>query len=121
MGEKHPYFLDCFHKQNVAINSVSLSKYHCLYVDDNGGLHVVGLGDGGRLGTNKENTLCVPKRVFLHDQRKGEFVVCASTSRDHSLVLTSRKRVFATGRNQYGQLGRCNIEQSLIFREVDLG
>lgn len=35
-GKSYPHYLDYFSKQNVSINSVSLSCYHCLYVDDKG-------------------------------------------------------------------------------------
>lgn len=103
------------------MNSVSLGEYHCLYITDTGTLYAVGLGDGGRLGSNQENTICVPQRVILRDPRKSETIIRASAARDHSIILTSRNRVLTTGSNVYGQLGLPGIQKSLIFRDVDFG
>lgn len=49
-GKQYPHNLDYFVKQNTTIKAVSISCYHCLYVDEKGELYSVGLGDGGRLG-----------------------------------------------------------------------
>lgn len=121
-GKSHPHYLDCFSKQNVSINSISLSCYHCLYVDDRGDLYSVGLGDGGRLGTNKETTLLVPKKIYLTNKHKNERVTCISAARNHSIVLTNENRIFTTGLNTHAQLGQRNaIEKSLIFRDIEIG
>lgn len=70
-----------------------MSRYHCLYVDDKGDIHSVGLGDGGRLGTNNETTLVLPKRVHLSNKHKNEVVTCISAAKNHSVALTSEDRV----------------------------
>lgn len=92
-GKPYPYNLDYFSKQNLSVQSVSLSRYHCLYVDDKGDIHSVGLGDGGRLGMNNETTLVLPKRVHLSNKRKNEVVTCISAAKNHSVALTSEDRV----------------------------
>ncbi|XP_031631768.1 inhibitor of Bruton tyrosine kinase [Contarinia nasturtii] len=121
-GKSYPHNLDCFSKQNVSINSVSLSCYHCLYVDDKGELYAVGLGDGGRLGTNNETTLVLPRKIYLTNKHKNERVISVSTARNHSIVLTNDGRIFTCGLNTHMQLGQRNpIEKSLIMREIDIG
>lgn len=120
-GKPFPHYLDHFSKQNVAVHLAAISSYHCLFVDDNGNLHAVGLGDFGRLGTKKEVAECVPKKVFLPNRRKSEMIKSVSVSQYHSLVLTSRHRVFATGCNGHGQLGQRNQDKSSMFQEVYFG
>lgn len=120
-GKEYPHCLDCFSKQNVSIDSVSLSCYHCLYVDDKGELYAVGLGDGGRLGTNKETTLLLPKKIYLTNKHKNERVISVSTARNHSIALSSEDRIFTCGLNTHLQLGHRNaVEKSLIMRDVDI-
>lgn len=114
--------MDYFSKQNLTINNVSLSCYHCLYVDDKGDLYAVGLGDGGRLGTNNESTLVLPKKIYLTNKHKNERIVAISTARNHSIVLTSEDRIFTCGLNTNAQLGqRSSYEKSLILRDIDIG
>lgn len=118
-AKSQPHFLDCFAKQNVSISSVSLSCYHCLYVDDKGELYAVGLGDGGRLGTNSETTLIIPKKIYLMNKHKHERVISISTARNHSIALTSDDRIFTCGLNTHHQLGQPNaMEKSLIMRDI---
>lgn len=92
-GKPNPYSLDHFSRQNLSIQSISLSRYHCLYVDDKGDVHSVGLGDGGRLGTNNETTLVLPKKIHLSKKHKNETVTCISAAKNHSVALTSEDRV----------------------------
>lgn len=89
----YPHHLDYFSKQNITIKSVSISCYHCLYLDDKGELYAVGLGDGGRLGTNNETTLVLPKRIFIANRHKNETVIDIAAAKNHSVVLTSDDRV----------------------------
>lgn len=121
-AKSHPHFLDCFVKQHVSIGSVSLSCYHCLYIDDKGELYAVGLGDGGRLGTNSETTLIIPKKIYLMNKQKNERVIGVSAARNHSIALTSADRIFTCGLNTHHQLGQPNsMEKSLILRDIDIG
>lgn len=120
-GKSYPYCLDYFSKKNLTINNVSLSCYHCLYVDDKDDLYAVGLGDGGRLGTNNESTLVLPKKIYLTNKHKNERIVAISTARNHSIVLTSEDRIFTCGLNTNAQLGqRTSYEKSLILRDIDI-
>lgn len=141
-GKQYPHHLDHFPKEHITIRSVSISRYHCLYVDEKGELYAVGLGDGGRLGTANESTLVLPRRIHLPNRHKNECVVRISAGRNHSIILTSEDRVsrlsiwrrsfstklihfslqiFTSGLNAYGQLGQPNCsEKSLIFRDIEI-
>lgn len=92
-GNQLPHHLDYFSKLHLTIRSVSMSQYHCLYIDEKGDLHAVGLGDGGRLGTNSETTLVMPMKIHLVNRHKNESVVGVSAAKYHSIVLTSENRV----------------------------
>lgn len=92
-GKQCPHQLDCFAKQNLAIRSASISCYHCLYLDEKGEVHAVGLGDGGRLGINSEVTLVLPKKIQIPTKHKNECAVSVSAAKNHSIVLTSEDRV----------------------------
>lgn len=121
-GKSYPHHLDYFTKQNVSISCVSLSCYHCLYVDDKGELYAVGLGDYGRLGTNNETTHILPKKIYLTNKHKNERVIDISTARNHSIVLTSDDRIFTCGLNSHLQLGQRNpVDKSLILRDIEIG
>lgn len=121
-GKAYPHYLDCFAKQHVTISSVSLSCYHCLYVDDKGDLYAVGLGDGGRLGSSNETTLVLPKKIYLTNKHKNEYVKCISTARNHSIALTNEDRIFTCGLNTNAQLGQRNsVEKSLLMRDIEIG
>lgn len=87
-----------------------------------GELYSVGLGDGGRLGTNNETTLVLPKKIYLTNKQKNERVKCVSTARNHSIALTTKDRIFTCGLNTHYQLGQRNsVEKSLIMRDIDIG
>lgn len=93
-------------------------------MDDKGELYAVGLGDGGRLGTNYETTLVLPKKIYLTNKHKNERVKCVSTARNHSIVLTTEDRIFTCGLNTHFQLGlgqRNCVEKLLIMRDIDIG
>lgn len=120
-GKIIPQYLDFFSKLNVTISNVALSCYHCLYVDDKGDLYAVGLGDGGRLGTNNESTLVFPKKIYLTNKQKNESVIYVSAARNHSIVLTTKDRIFTCGSNANAQLGQKNShEKSLILRDIGI-
>lgn len=140
-SKQYPHHLDVFSKQNVTIRNVSISRYHCLYVDNKGELYGVGLGDGGRLGTGNETTLVLPKRIHLTNRHKNECIVGISAATNHSMILTTEDRVkirrrpidyhsntfskssqiFTSGLNSYGQIGQPNYsDKSLVFREIEI-
>ncbi|EDW72399.1 uncharacterized protein Dwil_GK20738 [Drosophila willistoni] len=114
-----PQAVDFFRKANIWIEKVALGAYHSLFLDKKGHLYAVGHGKGGRLGNGNENSLPAPKRVKLPSKIQDDSIICISTSRQHSLVLTQRSMVFACGINTDHQLGvRDAPEQLNQFKEV---
>lgn len=70
-------------------------------------------------GIGNENTLSTPKKVKLTFKNAKEEVIGISVSRKHSLVLTNRSLVFASGLNQDHQLGVRDAGERLVnFKEV---
>ncbi|XP_055921882.1 inhibitor of Bruton tyrosine kinase [Eupeodes corollae] len=118
-GASTPQFIDFFRKEQKSIELISLSAYHSLFVDKKGQLYAVGHGKGGRLGNGTENSLPIPKKVKVPIKNAGEKIICISTSKKHSLILTNRSAVFACGLNEDMQLGVRDCPEKLTaFKEV---
>lgn len=49
-GRLTPQQLDYFNKHNIFIDKVSISTYHCMFLDTNKRLYTVGHGNGCQLG-----------------------------------------------------------------------
>ncbi|KAH8411036.1 hypothetical protein KR222_009926 [Zaprionus bogoriensis] len=117
-----PQAVDFFRKSNIWIEHMALGAYHSLFADSRGQLYAVGHGKGGRLGIGVEHSLPAPKRVKLPSAAKHaaeQRIICISVSRQHSLLLTNRSLVFASGVNDQQQLGvRDAGEQLTTFKEV---
>ncbi|KAM8711354.1 hypothetical protein ACLKA7_000488 [Drosophila subpalustris] len=115
-----PQAVDFFRKSNLWIEHVALGAYHSLFCDNKGHLYAVGHGKGGRLGIGVENSLPAPKRVKVPLKNGNmEHIICLSVSRQHSLLLTNRSLVFASGLNDHHQLGVRDAGESLAtFKEV---
>lgn len=105
-----PHQMDFFNKLNTSIRKVSLSTYHCMYLDDLGKLYVVGHGLNGQLGkkgnisivhfcivfmgfnnagNGKECTLVEPQLIHFTDDSIRDI----SAARNHSLLLTNNNSV----------------------------
>ncbi|XP_055837019.1 inhibitor of Bruton tyrosine kinase [Episyrphus balteatus] len=118
-GASTPQFIDFFRKEQKSVELISLSAYHSLFVDKKGQLYAVGHGKGGRLGNGTEISLPIPKKVKVPIKNAGEKIICISTSKKHSLILTNKSAVFACGLNEDMQLGvRDNPEKLTVFKEV---
>ncbi|KAH8397186.1 hypothetical protein KR215_010290 [Drosophila sulfurigaster] len=114
-----PQAVDFFRKSNLWIERMALGAYHSLFLDSKGHLYAVGHGKGGRLGIGVENSLPAPKRVKVPLKQANEQIICLSVSRQHSLLLTYRSLVFASGVNDNHQLGVRDAGESLAtFKEV---
>lgn len=48
--KNYPQQLDYFKKKNIFISRASISTYHSLFLDNQGGVYVVGNGKHGQLG-----------------------------------------------------------------------
>lgn len=63
--------------------------------------------------------MAAPKKVKVPIKNSGEIIICISVSSKHSLLLTNRSAVFASGLNEDQQLGVRDAGEKLTqFKEV---
>ena len=79
-----PEVLDGFRKENGIIKSVSINKFHSVFVDQTGQVFTCGHGHGGRLGHNSEHSVISPARL---KRLKDEVCVQAAIAIDHTILL----------------------------------
>jgi len=81
---------------------ITSGAFHNLVIDREGQVFAFGSGGHGRLGIGEEvEKVLRPIKVCGLDSS----VIMASAGDYHSLFLTGKQEVFATGSNQFGQLG----------------
>ena len=87
---------------------IIVSKYHTVFLDQNGEVYSCGIGEGGRLGHGNEETYLSFKRIeSLNDKI---IDICAGNG--HTLFLSEQGCIFSCGMNDYGQLGVGNTAES---------
>lgn len=123
---------------NRSILLVAAGAQHTLLVDDNYNVYSFGLGDLGQLGLNNRKSFSTPRKIEslqrlinlgdgktstaslasqpVVSQRIGILSVCCG--QDHSLLLTSTRKVFSFGDNRRGQLGHSLFESCAMPRLV---
>lgn len=112
-----PDYLDAFRKSKIYVQQVSMSSYHTMFLTDDGDLFVTGHNGKGA----RPWTLVSPNKVKIPYKEEDEKIISISAGKNHSLVLTSKNRVYTTGSNSHGQLGiKLCPEMVLSFTEVML-
>ncbi|KAL0277372.1 UNVERIFIED_CONTAM: hypothetical protein PYX00_004688 [Menopon gallinae] len=86
----------------VRLVATGCNSCHSILILEDGRTLAFGRNDKGQLGIGDTKTRDVPTLV---ESLKDYFIVGAATGRGHSLFLTERGTVFATGDNKNGQLG----------------
>jgi alpha-tubulin suppressor-like RCC1 family protein len=88
----------------VSLRQMTVGDGHALLVATDHSLRVWGYNGGGQLGVGNFDNLLAPfsPAVFLP---MGQQVVSIGTGQNHTLYLASSGRVWATGYNEFGQLG----------------
>ncbi|KAG5683125.1 hypothetical protein PVAND_012425 [Polypedilum vanderplanki] len=105
-------------KSLPSMHSVSINKFHSLFLTNSGQLFACGVNKEGRLGIGNEATVVNPQEITFKSNYKNERIIAISAGLFHSLVLT-QKSVYAAGSNKYFQLGIKNVERALTFSEVN--
>jgi len=102
---------------------VSLGSFHSACVDEDGSLWTWGWGGGflhgaGGLGHGSNESLTAPVRVeqFAEMGQEVRQVACGG---QHTLALTTQGLLFATGKGDFGRLGRGDTSDEVDFQELD--
>ncbi|MDR2152813.1 MAG: hypothetical protein LBO72_08330 [Helicobacteraceae bacterium] len=84
------------------IIAISAGDYHSLALDNEGKVYATGGNEDGRLGLddNKDR-----KTWTFVPSLEGKKIVAIAAGKYHSLTLDSEGKVYATGLNEYGELG----------------
>ncbi len=77
----------------------------CLVLTADRRLFSWGLNAQGQLGDGSNSTRTLPVAVVTTGVLAGKTITQIAAGRDHCMVLTSDGKLFAWGRNDYGQLG----------------
>ena len=95
-------------------NAVAASTYHSMLLTHEGGVWVTGWNKYGQLG----DRLREDRKAFFQVMQDGVRAVAVAAGDMHSMVLKVDGSVWATGRNQYGQLGDGSNADRSEFVEV---
>ena len=98
------------------IKMISCGFESSYLIDFEGSLWSFGRNDEGQLGHNDKTSKNAPKIVnTVEDIRQISSGACSS----HFFVKNSQNQIFATGRNQLGQLGTGDTQSSSIPKEIN--
>lgn len=81
------------------------SGAHTIMLKSNGTVWTFGIGDGGELGTGKNQTSDEPAQAIFPD---GTEIIQVACGERHNLALDSQGNVWAWGTEAYGELGSTN-------------
>ncbi|GMO22374.1 MAG: hypothetical protein Ta2B_01250 [Termitinemataceae bacterium] len=114
---------------DIVITAIASGANYTLVIDYNGKLWAAGLNDEGQLGID-ETTLTdeegLPVEIIEHKFKaftevkslSGKTITAITASDKSSFAIDSDKKAWATGSNQYGQLGLGNYEAKTVFTQV---
>jgi uncharacterized repeat protein (TIGR02543 family) len=85
----------------VRVIGVAAGNSHNLYVTEDGKLWAMGSNSSGQLGLGDTTNRATPEQVTAHGIAK----VISIDAGNHSLYVTEDGKLWAMGRNDYGQLG----------------
>ncbi|KAJ8924361.1 hypothetical protein NQ315_007157 [Exocentrus adspersus] len=106
-SRESPELLDVFHKEypHECVKQICIDEFHCVIITNSGKAFSCGHGQGGRLGLGVEHTVVSPRAISFSDALKGDVIIQASVSRDHSIFLCSDGYVYTCGLNANRVLG----------------
>ncbi|XP_071480582.1 inhibitor of Bruton tyrosine kinase-like [Diadema antillarum] len=110
-SREQPELVDTLAVSNYNIKQVVMSKFHTLFLTQQGRVLSCGHGQGGRLGLGDETTCLRPQLV----KSVGARCKMVAAARDHSLFLTDSGNVMSCGENSYLQLGHSAIGQKCFL------
>ena len=98
------------------IKIISCVSSSCYLIDFEGNLWSFGFNGSGQLGHGDETHIDVPKIIkTLKEIQQISYGCCG----DHFIVKNSQNQIFATGRNDCGQLGTGDTQSLSIPKEIN--
>ncbi|CAK9057059.1 E3 ubiquitin-protein ligase HERC2 (HECT domain and RCC1-like domain-containing protein 2) (HECT-type E3 ubiquitin transferase HERC2) [Durusdinium trenchii] len=105
------------------VRQVALGAFHSACVLEDGSLYTWGWGGGffhgvGALGLGDQDTRTSPSCVelFRKEGMKIKMVTCGA---QHTVVLTEDGHLYATGKGDFGRLGRGDTSDEVDFHVID--
>ncbi|MCK7488150.1 MAG: hypothetical protein MZU97_23710 [Bacillus subtilis] len=93
-------------KSGETIESIYAGQSHTALLTSRGRVFVIGRNDQSQLGVANVTTQTTPLDITASfSLSRNEKIVQLIVGRNHMLALTNRNRLFAWGRNNFGQLG----------------
>jgi alpha-tubulin suppressor-like RCC1 family protein len=98
---------------------VSVGGYYCLATSSLGKVFTWGYDGSGQLGNGTNGDSSSPENITANfdDLYANEKVSTISSGGSHSIALTTLGKVFAWGKNDYGQLGDGSSEGNIQYPE----
>ena len=96
------------------VEAVAAGDGHSIVVKQDGSVWAVGRNSNGQLGDGST----VDRSTFVRTTMSGVSALGVTAGGDHSMVLKQDGSVWATGWNQYGQLGDGSREQRVDYTQV---
>lgn len=108
---------------SVDVSTICCGPHHVVVVGGEGEAYAWGCGNGGRLGTGKEDDCCIPTPVLFSDDIIVKNVYCGING---TMFVTETGSVLACGQNDYNKLGLnepsgflMQMKQLMIKTEVE--
>lgn len=104
---------------NGKMSAVAAGAFHSVFLSDSGVVYASGRNHRGQLGDNTFTERHVAVPLNLHDgENDNATVTDVAAGYAHSLFLKSDGTVWATGLNQYGQLGDGTVTSTSTPKKV---
>nr|WP_199162681.1 fimbrillin family protein [Elizabethkingia sp. ASV34] len=102
------------------IKNIEAGLYHSILLTKSGGIYVAGIGTNGQLGLNSNGIIY---NTFQKVTTNIENIVPKSVDAgfEQSYIVTESGDLYATGRNDYGQLGLGDTKKRNVFTYVPFG
>jgi alpha-tubulin suppressor-like RCC1 family protein len=103
---------------NATIVSIAAGRWHSFAIDSNGTLWATGWNLEGQLGLGNNSHQSSFQPVTIPNFPSDAHIVSVAAGTYHSVALDSTGKLWATGKNKYGELGLGNYDNQTSFQPV---